>query len=103
MPDQPPTTQRHFLRRIPRGCRIGGCLILALPCALVSLFLLFISLLSPLALPANAAPLPSDFQKGITFESWWKEQFSSANADQVLADIIQPIGADWIALIVKCQ
>jgi hypothetical protein len=103
MPEQLPATQPHFLRRIPRGCRIAGCLILAVPCTLVGLFLLFISLLSPPASPANAAPLPPDFHKGITFESWWKEEFSGSNADQVLADIIQPMGADWIALIVKCQ
>lgn len=98
-----PTPKRHFLRRIPRGCRLAGCLLLGLPCAIVGVFLLFISLISPPASPANAARLPPDFHKGITYESWWQGEFASANSDQVLSDIIQPMGANWIALIVKCQ
>ena len=76
---------------------------MGVPYAIIGVFLLFISLISPPASPANAASLPPDFHKGITYESWWQGEFASANSDQVLSNIIQPMGANWIALIVKCQ
>jgi len=103
MSDASAPTKRAFFRRIPRGCRVAGCLILGVPCAIVDVFLLFISVISPPPSPANTTPLPPDFHKGITYESWWHGEFSSANADLVLTNIIQPMGANWIALIVKCQ
>ena len=103
MHEQPLPTKRCFLRRIPRGCRIAGCMILAVPCAIVGMFLLFISLISPPPAPTIAPALPPDFLKGITYESWWKDEFSSANSDETLSKIIQPMGANWIALIVKCH
>src|SRR5690349_13285407 len=94
---------RRLLGRIPRGCRVAGCLILIVPCSIVGVFLLFISLISPPASAPITPALPADFLKGITYESWWSGEFSSANSDQTLSDIVQPMGADWIALIVKCH
>jgi glycosyl hydrolase family 113 len=102
MHEQPLPTKRRFLRRVPRGCRITGCVILAVPCGIVGLFLLFISLISPPDTPTTPSLSP-DFLKGITYESWWKDQFASANSDETLSKIVQPMGADWIALIVKCR
>ncbi|MBZ0286928.1 MAG: hypothetical protein K8I30_04895, partial [Anaerolineae bacterium] len=103
MPDSTITAQRPFYRRIPRGCRIAGCLMLVVPCGIVGLFALFISFLSPPPAPPVTPALPPDFLKGITYESWWSGEFSSANSDETLSQIVQPMGADWIALIVKCQ
>jgi hypothetical protein len=95
--------KHRFFRRIPLGCRIVGCLLLSVPCAAVSIFVLFISLLSPPASPVSTATLPPDFLKGITFESWLHGEFLTTNADETLAQIVLSMGADWIALIVKCQ
>ncbi|MEO8611200.1 MAG: hypothetical protein ABI690_25110 [Chloroflexota bacterium] len=99
-------TAKHRLPRlfyrIPRGCRIVGCLVLAVPCAFVGVFLLFISLLSPPDSPTTPS-LPLDFLKGITYESWWYGEFASAESDETLSKIVQPMGADWIAVIVKCR
>lgn len=97
------TPKQRFLSRIPRGCRAAGCLMLIVPCSIVVLFALFISLISPPASAPVVPALPPDFLKGITYESWWSGEFSSANSDQTLSNIVQPIGADWIALIVKCH
>jgi glycosyl hydrolase family 113 len=64
---------------------------------------LFISLLSP---PAQVAvspqPFPVDFQKGVTIESWRKGEYASAASDRTLAEIVQPSGANWLAVVVKC-
>jgi hypothetical protein len=103
MHEQPLPTKRRFLRRIPRGCRITGCIVLAVPCGIIGAFLLFISLISPPPSQTITPALPPDFLKGITYESWWKGEFSSANSDETLAKIVQPLGANWIALIVKCH
>ena len=40
--------------------------------------------------------------KGVTYESWWNGEYASAASDETLANVIQPVGADWIALIIKC-
>lgn len=96
------TTERtSFKRRLT--CRRIGCFVLAVPCALIGTFLLFISVLSP---PVSASivslPLPADFMKGITYESWWHGEFASAESDQALAEIVLPSGANYVAVIVKC-
>jgi len=64
---------------------------------------LFISVLSLPPQP-NAAPLPlpTDFMKGVSVESWNQGEFASANADQTLAEIVVPAGANWVSVIVKC-
>ncbi len=86
-----------------RACLRAGCLLLAIPCALVGVFVLFISVLSP---PVSAAvapqPFSPDFMKGIIYESWWKGEFASANSDRTLAEIVVPTGANWLAVVVKC-
>jgi len=90
-------------RRFRLTCRRAGCLVLCIPVVVVGFFALFISLISPPATaPAAPQPFPADFEKGITLESWWKGEFSSANSDQTLATIVQPSGANWVAVIVKC-
>jgi hypothetical protein len=94
---------KRLLRRIPRGCRVAGCLLLAAACAPVGVFVLFISLLSPPDSPVTQPSLAPDFLKGITYESWWYHEFSSANSDETLATIVPSIGAEWIAVIVKCR
>ncbi len=95
---QVPASTSLIKRRIGCGCAV----LLGIPCGLIVLFMLFISVFSP-PIPAPALkPLPPDFQKGITVESWWNGEFSSANADQTLSDIVIPTGANWVAVIVKC-
>jgi hypothetical protein len=95
---------RNPFRRIPLLCRIVGCLLLAIPCAVLSGILLVLGPLPPPAQPTLAAAVFSPgFHKGITYESWWNGEYASPNSDQTLAEVIQPTGADWIALIVKCH
>lgn len=86
-----------------RTCRRVGCLLLTVPCALVGIFVLFVSVLSP---PLQAAsppqPFPPGFMRGITYESWRNGEFASPDSDRTLAEIVAPAGADWLAVIVKC-
>ncbi len=46
---------------------------------------------------------PTSFLKGISYESWWNGEFNTPESDQTLTQIIHPLGANWIALIVKCN
>jgi hypothetical protein len=83
------------------------CLVLALillpVCAALGGFLLLIGPFPPAGLAqVTPQPLPADFEKGITYESWLTGEFASENSDHTLSDIIQPLGANSIALIVKC-
>lgn len=90
-------------RKRLRTCRQLGCMALALPVTLVGLFVLFISVISPpVQADAGPQPLPADFQKGITYESWAEGQFASPASDQTLEQIAVPSGANWLAVIVKC-
>src|SRR5690606_24986182 len=67
------------------------------------LFVLFISLLSPpIQASPSPQPLPDDFMKGISYESWRQGEFASVASDQTLNEIVLPSGANWIAVIVKC-
>jgi len=59
---------------------------------------------SPLPITALTPPamaLPT-FQKGITYASFFAGQYSDPESDQVLADGIRALGADWLSLIVTC-
>jgi hypothetical protein len=88
---------------IVRTCRRIGCLLIGVPCALVGVFVLFITVLSPPVQADNSPePFPPGFMKGISYESWWNGEFASANSDRTLEEIVVPTGADWIAVIVKC-
>ncbi|MBC7812301.1 MAG: hypothetical protein H7175_14190, partial [Burkholderiales bacterium] len=77
-----------------RKFRRAGCLLLAIPCALltgiVGLFALFISLVSPPIGAAQPQSLPADFMRGITFESWWNGEFATVGAEQTLSQIVVP-------------
>ncbi|MBI5671593.1 MAG: hypothetical protein HZC41_26675 [Chloroflexi bacterium] len=100
---QTPIRLHPLSQRTTIACRRWGCLILSIPCALVGVFLLFISVLSPPALASDTpALLPQDFMKGITYESWWNGEFASANSDRTLGEIVLPSGANWLAVVVKC-
>ncbi len=80
-----------------------GCFVLALPVVVVLMFLLFVTVFSP---PVSAAvplsPLPAGFQKGISFFSNRRGEFSSLPSDQTLSQIVVPSGANWVAVIVTC-
>ena len=39
----------------------------------------------------------------MAYESWWNGEFNTPESDQTLTQIIRPLGANWIALIVKCN
>jgi hypothetical protein len=80
---------------------LGGLLLP--PCCAVSLVALIMGPLPlPAVSPAGPQPFPGDFQKGVVVESWWHDEFGSSNSDTTLTQIIQPLGANWVSLIVKC-
>lgn len=90
-------------RRFRVTWRRVGCLILAIPCAFVGIFVLFITVLSPpVQASAPPQPFPDHFQKGISYESFHVGEFASANSDQTLSQVLLPTGADWLAVIVTC-
>lgn len=89
-----------YRRRLQRA----GCLIGAMPCLAVMLFLLAIGPIPPPAAALiGAKPLSPGFLKGITYEAWWQGEYASAKSDKTLAEVIKPTGANWIALIIKCS
>ncbi len=47
----------------------------------------------------SQAALAEDKQKGMSFAAWWPGLYSSADADQALAELKEN-GANWISLIV---
>lgn len=80
-----------------------GCLVTAVPCSVITVFLLAIGPFPPPpTLIAGPRNFIDGFQKGITYEAWWHGEYSSANSDKTLAQVIKPSGANWIAVIVKC-
>ena len=91
--------RKRFRVRLPRM----GCFLLAVPCAPVLVFLAFLSIVSP---PARAdvapQPFPADFMKGVSYETRHSAEFSSAESDETLREIVLPSGANWVALIVTC-
>src|SRR5690349_13968133 len=86
----PPHATRRKLRR-------AGCLAIAIVCAPILIFLAFLTVLSP---PARTAitpqPLPTDFMKGISYESQRSGDFSNPASDQTLSEVVVPSGANWI-------
>jgi len=55
---------------------------------------------APTAIPEH---FPSKFLKGVSYESWRNGEFNTPVSDKTLSQIIRPLGANWIALIVKCN
>jgi hypothetical protein len=47
------------------------------------------------------APAPTGFQKGMSYASWWRGEYTGPGADQALAELAAT-GAEWMALIVTC-
>lgn len=47
------------------------------------------------------APL-SDFQKGIVYTSWWHGEYSAPESNATLAQVIKPMGINWISVVVTC-
>jgi hypothetical protein len=85
------------------NCRRVGCLLLSLPCGFIFIFVIFISVISPpIAVGNEPQALPTEFLKGISYESWLAGEFASAESDKTLEQIVVPSGANWIAIIVKC-
>jgi len=56
--------------------------------------------------PAEAASASSvstlPFMKGVAYTSWRRDGYSSRQSDTTLSQVIKPIGADWISLLVTC-
>ncbi|MCS7273801.1 MAG: hypothetical protein NZ610_00105, partial [Candidatus Bipolaricaulota bacterium] len=52
-------------------------------------------------LEESQAQLPAQWQRGISFAAWWRDQYSSPAADQALGELAAT-GATWISLIVTC-
>ncbi len=91
-------------RRVWRSCLMLGGAVLGSVCSLIVVFVLFIGPISPPPVPTVIPErLPPTFQKGISYESWWNGEFNQPQSDQTLREVIKPLGANWIALIVKCN
>lgn len=59
-------------------------------------------LLTPVSRPApDPAPM-SEFQKGVVYASWWNGEYSSPESDKTLSLSINPMGINWIAIVVTC-
>jgi hypothetical protein len=67
--------------------------------------------LAPTATPTNTPPAteglqppepaPPGFQKGMSYATWWQGNYSSPQADQALAELMDT-GTQWLSLIVTC-
>ncbi|HVU13510.1 MAG TPA: hypothetical protein VHD90_19660 [Phototrophicaceae bacterium] len=80
-----------------------GCFVLALPIVVVLVFLLFVTVCSPpVSAAVSVAPLPADFQRGVSYVSDKRGDFSHLLSDQTLAQIVAPSSANWVAVIVTC-
>ena len=44
----------------------------------------------------------SDFQKGLVYTSWWHGEYSTLESDETLAQLIKPMGINWISVVVTC-
>lgn len=91
-------------RRLWRSCLLVSTAVGGSLCGLLAGFLLFLGPISPPPVPTLVPEhFPPTFQKGISYESWWNGEFNTPQSDQTLTQIIRPLGANWIALIVKCN
>lgn len=66
------------------------------------------ALVSPTATPEFAAtstpttaPMTA-LMKGVAYTSWQRGQYSSSQSDMTLAQVIKPMGVNWITLLVTC-
>lgn len=52
------------------------------------------------AIPTAPALAPlSDFQKGVAFTAWYNGSYSSPRADETLAEVLAPLGVNWIQIL----
>jgi len=64
-----------------------------------------VSLLTGPVHSATAATAPygnADFMRGFNYVSPMIEDFGNSDSDRVLSDFVQPLGANWIAIVVTC-
>lgn len=54
-----------------------------------------------LAVPPPAVP-PSAFERGILYPSFQAGEYASAESDATLAQVVQPLGVNWVAVVVTC-
>ena len=52
-------------------------------------------------LPPTGTAIP-EFQKGISYTTWWHGNYSSEESDNVLSGTIKPMKANWISILVTC-
>ncbi len=57
---------------------------------------------APVPRPVHAPVSMSEFQKGIVYASWWNGEYSSRESDRTLSLSINPMGINWIAIVVTC-
>lgn len=53
-------------------------------------------------LPAPPVPALASFQKGMVYGSFFAGQYADPESDQVLAEGVRALGAEWVALVVTC-
>jgi hypothetical protein len=78
-------------------------------------FLVVYMLLAPQLVGAHPPEIPqrsvnshtdfsekNEFQRGVTYASWWRGEYSSPASDRTLVQAIKPLGVNWIAIIATC-
>ncbi len=58
---------------------------------------------APLPTATLSPKLPAfGFQQGMVYASFYRGQLSDPASDATLADVVRPLGANWISLVVTC-
>ncbi len=52
--------------------------------------------------PANTLADAIPFQKGMVYASFFAGQYTDPESDQVLAEGVRALGADWVSIVVTC-
>lgn len=52
--------------------------------------------------PIAMAPM-GDFMKGVAYVDWSVEDYSSIGSDRTISELIRPLGATWIEIMLSCK
>lgn len=53
--------------------------------------------------PYAAAQVAPEFMKGVNYTPWQRGELSSSASDVTLKIVIQPMGVNWLSIVVTCQ
>ncbi|MCC7447325.1 MAG: hypothetical protein IT324_07920 [Anaerolineae bacterium] len=57
---------------------------------------------TPGKLPTMSVIQAPTFQRGVVYASWWHGEYASGQSDQMLANVLKPLGVNWISVVVTC-